>query len=862
MTTPMMRQYNDIKGQYKDHVVFFRLGDFYEMFNEDAILCSRVLEIALTSRDAVNKVPMAGVPYHAADQYIAKLVTKGYKVVICEQVEDPKLSKGLVKREVVKIVTPGTITDIKALEESRNNYLGCIVKDKSLFGLAFVDLTTGDFHVTELISHYPYSELLNELAKYNVTECLICPFAKEDKTLMKKLDEVMSPLWTAVSKEDFGERKALDTLSSSAINKDSLDKLSTHKQASIASGTCLSYLTDTHNNLYHINSINFYETLHFMGLDIFCRNNLELTKSLRDGKKTGSLLGVLDNTHTSMGARLLRRWLEQPLIELTGINDRHEAVGELFDDFFLREELIGFLKEVHDLERLTGKLACGNINARDLLSIKNSVQILPKIKQRLSTCKTGLLIFLAQQTDPLEDVFELLHAAVAEEPPVSVKESGIIKDGYNPEIDKLRRASGEGKLWLADLEKRERDKTGIKSLKVGFNRVFGYYIEITKSNLASVPADYTRKQTLANSERYITEELKEYETLILNAQERLVDLEYEEFCRLREMLIQQIPRLKQSSYAVSNIDVLLSLALSASKNNYIRPEMTSGHNIDIVEGRHPVVEHFQRDIAFIPNDTHIDNVDTMISIITGPNMAGKSTYMRQVALIVLMAQMGSFVPAKRAAIGVVDKIFTRIGASDNLSSGQSTFMVEMMEVSEILKNSTKRSLLILDEVGRGTGTFDGLSIAWAVLEYIHAHIGAKTLFATHYYELTALKSLAGIKNFRITVKEKGEEVIFLRKIIPGETDKSYGVQVARLAGLPGVIVKRAQELLSEDEMWCRANLQRAASIDECAEVPSGIQGVRDLMELEVIRDIKNVDINTISPLEALNLLYNIKSKLD
>lgn len=861
MDTPMMRQYKEIKNKYKDFIVFFRLGDFYEMFYEDAEICSRELEITLTSRDPKNKVPMAGVPHHAANQYIARLVSRGYKVVICEQVEDPKHAKTIVKRDVVKIITPGTITDMNALEEKKNNYLGCIVKDKDDFGIALVDLMTGEFLTTQLKSHFPYQEIINEISRFAPKECIVNPEAASDKLLCKKFQDNLLMYFT-VKDDSFFDRKLAKDLLISQFEKDMLQDLQNKAYAIRAAGACLNYLNETQKmSLAHINTIKYYENKEFMALDLSCRKNLELTESLRDNKKIGSLLWVLDNTVTSMGARLLRKWIEQPLVDIIKIKERQDAVEEFFNDFFFREDLKELLKNTYDIERLTGKLVCGNANARDLLSIKNTIKKFPPIKNILLKGRSKLVMMIQDLIDSLEDVHTLLEQSISEDPPMTIKDAGIIKDGFNKEIDTLRKASREGKTWIANLEKKEREKTGIKSLKIGFNKVFGYYIEVTKANLKQVPEEYIRKQTLVNSERYITEELKEYETLILNAEDRLADLEYDVFCRIRNQLIEEIPRLKRSAYGISLLDCILSLAEVSYKNNYIRPEITLKDEIIIVDGRHPVVEVAQTNQLFIPNDTSINCTDSMISIITGPNMAGKSTYMRQVALIVLMAQIGCFVPAKKATIGLVDRIFTRIGASDDLASGQSTFMVEMTEVSHILKNATHRSLLILDEVGRGTSTFDGLSIAWAVIEYIQKQLKSKTLFATHYHELTALKDLKGVKNYKITVKERGEDVVFLRKIVPGEADKSYGIQVASLAGIPDPVISRAKKILQKlEEIRPKETTNDVAvSLDE--ESQESQLGLYDLKEQEIISKIKMLDLDTLTPLEALNFLFSLKKSL-
>ncbi len=863
MDTPMIRQYKEIKNKYKDYIVFFRLGDFYEMFFEDAHICSKELEITLTSRDPDNKVPMAGVPHHAADQYVSKLVSKGYKVVICEQVEDPKLAKGIVKREVVKIVTPGTITDLNALEENKNNYLGCVFKAGDGCGLAFVDLMTGEFDITELKSAYPYHELINEVSRFEPRECLTNHKLVKEKLLYKKLKENLDLYFTFRDEVYFDEEASLDLLLSQ-FGEENIREFKAKRLACRAAGACLKYLNETQkSNLSHINSISYYENRDFMILDFACRKNLEITESLREGKKTGSLLWVLDRTSTAMGARLLRKWTEQPLIDILRIKQRQDAVGELFNNYILRADLKEQLKNVYDIERLTGKLVCGNANARDLLAIKNTIMRLPKIKCILAQCTSKLMHNIYEQIDPLEDVCLLLEKSISDDPPLTIKEANIIKDGYNSEIDKLRKASREGKAWIADLEKNEREKTGIKSLKIGFNKVFGYYIEITKSNLAMVPENYIRKQTLANSERYFTEQLKEYESLILNAKEKLQELEYNLFCKIRERLIEEIPRLKQSAYNLSLLDALLSLAEVSYSNNYIKPEITLSDEINIIEGRHPVVELTQKEELFIPNDTRINCGNNLISVITGPNMAGKSTYMRQVALIVLMAQIGCFIPAKKAEMGLVDRVFTRIGASDNLALGQSTFMVEMMEIANILKNATNKSLLILDEVGRGTSTFDGLSIAWAVIEYIQKNIKSKTLFATHYHELTALKDLNGIKNYKITVKEKGEDVIFLRKIIPGEADKSYGIQVAKLAGVPIAVINRAKNILAnleQNQPQDKASISDVAAAND-ADLNESQLNLDIYKNEEIIEQIKSVNIDTLTPLEALNFLFSIKRQL-
>ncbi|MGB9812372.1 MAG: DNA mismatch repair protein MutS [Thermovenabulum sp.] len=859
MDTPMIKQYKEIKEKYKDYILFFRLGDFYEMFFDDAYIASRELEIALTSRDPENKVPMAGIPYHAADQYIARLIEKGYKIAICEQVEDPKLAKNIVKREVVKIITPGTVTDINILDEKKNNYLCAIYKSENKFGLAFADLMTGEFITTEITAGSNFQEVINELYKFSPSECIVNSEILNNPILKKNYFDFNNNALTLKSESYF----EIDwDLLSNNFDETSLKALEGRPLSQKASCACLKFLIETQKQqLAHFNFIRYYEPLEYMVLDANTKRNLELTESLFERKRQGSLFWVLDKTQTAMGARLLRKWIEQPLIDPIKIKERLDAVEELFEDFFKREELKNELKNVYDLERLTGKLVCGNINARDLLAIKNTISRFPRIKNLIKNSSSKLLRSLESQLDGLNDVFELLDKAICEDPPLSVKEGNIIKEGFNKEIDKLREIAFKGKDFIAEFEAKERERTGIKSLKVGYNKVFGYYIEVTKANLNLVPEDYIRKQTLANAERYITEKLKEYEEMILGAEEKLINLEYQIFCEVKNQLLLNIPRFKKSSNAVATLDVLVALAQVARDNNYVKPDITTKDEILIIEGRHPVVELTLKNDIFIPNDTHINCKDSMISIITGPNMAGKSTYMRQVALIVLMAQIGSFVPAKKAVIGIVDRIFTRIGAFDNLAYGQSTFMVEMTEVANILKYATPKSLIILDEVGRGTSTYDGLSIAWAVVEYIHKNIKAKTLFATHYHEITKLKELFGVKNYKVTVKEKGEDILFLRKIVPGEADKSYGIEVARLAGLPKSLINRAKELLKTLEKGLPEKFYvNNNTLPETEKTDSQL----DLMNIKneaIIQKIKEIDINTMTPLEALNFLYKLKLEI-
>ncbi|MGB9977591.1 DNA mismatch repair protein MutS [Thermovenabulum sp.] len=859
METPMIKQYKEIKEKYKDYILFFRLGDFYEMFFEDAFTASRELEIALTSRDTENKVPMAGIPYHAADQYIAKLIDKGYKIAICEQMEDPKLAKNIVKREVVKIITPGTVTDINILDEKKNNYLCAIYKSENKFGLAFADILTGEFITTEIYAENNFQEVINELYKFSPTECIVNDEILNTPILKKNYFDINHCTLTLKGESYFDVDL---TLLSNNFDLDSLKALEGRPFSLKASCACLKFLIETQmQQLQHFNNIRYYEPSEYMILDANTKRSLELTESLFERKRQGSLFWVLDKTQTAMGARLLRKWIEQPLIDPIKIKERLDAVEELFENFFKREELKNELKNIYDLERLTGKLVCGNVNARDLLAIKNTISRFPRIKNLIKDFSSKLIRSLEKQLDGLHDIFDLLDRAINEDPPLSVKEGNIIKEGFDENIDKLRKIAFKGKDFIAEFEAKERERTGIKSLKVGYNKVFGYYIEITKANLNLVPEDYIRKQTLANAERYITEKLKEYEEMILGAEEKLVELEYKIFCEIKKDLLKNINRFKTSALSIATLDVLLSFAQVARDNNYVKPEITTGDEIVIIEGRHPVVELTLKNDLFIPNDTHINCKDSMISIITGPNMAGKSTYLRQVALIVLMSQIGSFVPAKKAIIGIVDRIFTRIGAYDNLAFGQSTFMVEMMEVANILKNATPKSLIILDEVGRGTSTYDGLSIAWAVVEYIHKNVKAKTLFATHYHEITKLKELFGIKNYKVTVKEKGDEILFLRKIIPGEADKSYGIEVAKLAGLPKSLIKRASELLKNLEKGLpEKSYVNNIGLSENENEDSQLD-LEKIKNETIIQKLRDIDINTMTPLEALNFLYKLKMEI-
>lgn len=866
--TPMMQQYLDIKEQYKDCILFFRLGDFYEMFFTDAETASRELEITLTGRDCglENRAPMCGVPFHAADGYIARLVAKGFKVAICEQVEDPALAKGIVKRDVVKVVTPGTVTDIAMLDERKNNYLMSVFKNGNFYGISAVDITTGDFYATRITWGNTGGKLLDEVAKYLPSEIIVNSEFNSDKELILEINRRFNTYLSTFEDSSFEYGNALALLKNHFDNQ--CLTLSDYDIAINASGALLKYLTMTQKvNLSHIQNFSSYSIEEFMLLDAATRRNLELTETMREKSKKGSLLWVLDKTMTSMGGRLLRKWIEQPLINLGDIQQRLDAVAEFKCKYMARVEIRELLKRVYDIERLMGKVVLGSVNCRDLIALKDSMNQIPYIRNILCDFVNEYNKYCYEQLDTLEDISQLIEMSIVDDPPITIKEGGIIKDGYNLDVDKLRQASTQGKDWIAALEAAEKEKTGIKNLKVGFNRVFGYYIEVTKSYFSLVPPEYIRKQTLANCERFITPELKEIEDTILGAEEKIIQLEYNLFLDIKNTIAMQLTRIKNTAKALAQLDVLGSLAEVADREGYCLPEVTQSDEIQIFDGRHPVVEKMIDKSAFVPNDTILDMNEDRLAIITGPNMAGKSTYMRQTALIVLMAQIGSFVPAASAKIGIVDRIFTRVGASDDLASGQSTFMVEMSEVANILLNATQKSLLILDEIGRGTSTFDGLSIAWAVIEYIVniERLGSRTLFATHYHELTELEGkLSGIKNYCITVKEKGEDVIFLRKIIRGGADGSYGIQVAKLAGVPIPVIERAKEILSELD---------AADINKngkARRVKKQVDGQMDLFAAatkasknsEVLEDIRKIDISRLTPIDAMNILYELQRKLN
>ena len=865
--SPMMQEYLKTKEEYQDCILFYRLGDFYEMFFDDAIRVSKELELTLTGKlcGQEERAPMCGVPFHAAETYISRLIEKGYKVAICEQLEDPKNCKGIVKRGVIRVVTPGTVMESNLLDEKKNNYIMSIYKAGTFFGISVCDVSTGDFRTTQITDSNNFPKLLDEISRYNPAEIVVNSFMYDSIEEINKIKERFEVFISKIKEEAFDANinKLTDSYTITNENNVNIENLEDKKIAVASVNGLMFYLLDTQkNSLEHINKIVMYNTCKYMSLDINARRNLEITEKMRDKTKKGTLLWVLDKTSTSMGGRHLRRWLNDPLIDITEINNRLGAVKELKENIILRGDITDALKKVYDIERLAGRISYGSANGRDLISLKNSAKQLPEIKKLLANTKSGLLQELYLKLDELTDIYELIEEAIVDEPPIAVKEGGIIKLGYNEEIDHLKKATTEGKTWILKLEAEEREKTGIKGLKVGFNRVFGYYIEVTKSNFDQVPERYIRKQTLANAERYITEELKNLENQILGAEEKVINLEYNAFVEIREDIESKIKRIQTSAEAVAILDVLCSFATVAEDLNYVEPIVDNSGTIDIKDGRHPVIEKMLPSGSFVQNDTYLDKSENRLAMITGPNMAGKSTYMRQVALITLMAQVGSFVPASYARIGVVDKIFTRVGASDDLSMGQSTFMVEMMEVATILKEATGNSLVILDEIGRGTSTYDGLSIAWAVAEYISdkEKCGAKTLFATHYHELISLEDkLEGIKNFQVAVKEKGEDVIFLRKILPGGTDESYGVHVARLAGVPQNVTKRANEILK--------SLERKSIISEKAmqkEDKKKQEGQLDMFNFklaEIASQIDKIDLNTLTPIDALNILVKIKEKM-
>ena len=867
--SPMMQEYCKTKEEYKDCILFYRLGDFYEMFFDDALLVSKELELTLTGKDCglEERAPMCGIPFHAADTYINRLIERGHKVAICEQVEDPKKAKGLVKRAVIRVVTPGTTLDATSLDESKNNYLMSIVSIADRFGCAIADITTGDCFLTEV----PNSQkLVDEINKFSPAE-IIC----NDSFFMSGVDT-----------DDLKERLGICIFSLDAwyFDDDTCRKelrehfhvtnleglgISDYDSGIIAAGALFLYLKETQKTaLSQMTTIRPYTAERYMLIDSSSRRNLELVETLREKQKRGSLLWVLDKTKTAMGARTLRSFVEQPLIDAEEINRRLEALEELNEKPMLRDEIREYLNPVYDLERLVSRISFKSANPRDMVAFASSLEMIPYIKQVLKDFQAPILKEIYEDMDSLEDITDLIKHAIVDEPPLAQKDGGIIREGFNEDVDKFRSARTDGKKWLTELETKERERTGIKSLKIKYNRVFGYALEVTNTFKELVPENYIRKQTLANAERYITEELKNLENMILGAEDKLYALEYELFSNVRDKVGQEVIRIQRTAKAIAGLDVFASLALVAERNHYVRPKVNEGGIIDIKGGRHPVVEQMIDNDMFIANDTYLDNTKKRVSIITGPNMAGKSTYMRQTALIVLMAQIGSFVPADKAVVGIVDRIFTRVGASDDLASGQSTFMVEMTEVANILRNATAKSLLILDEIGRGTSTFEGLAIAWAVIEHISNTklCGAKTLFATHYHELTELEGkLSGVTNYCIAVKEKGDDIVFLRKIVKGGADKSYGIQVAKLAGVPDSVINRAKELVEElSDADITAAVKDLASPKKKPKVEMDMAQMSlfdTVQDNDIIEELKGIDIGNLTPMEALNTLYNLQNKI-
>ncbi len=866
--TPMMEQYLGIKEQYKDCILLYRLGDFYEMFFEDAITASKVLEIALTGRDCgqEERAPMCGVPFHAVDNYISRLIENGYKVAICEQMEDPSVAKGIVRRDVVRVITPGTIIDQNMLDEKSNNYLACIYLDKG-FGLSYVDISTGDVYVTENISlsdfdsnnENKYVMLKEEISKINPAEVISNTMTEND---------FIDSMITVVNTPSYAECKTIILKHFNVVSLDSFG-MSDNNNAVFSLAILINYLNQTQKtSLEHISKLHFYNMGEYLYLDSSTRKNLELIETVRGKKGQGTLYNVLDYTQTAMGGRLLKKWIEEPLKNINNINSRLDAVEELFNNVMVSNNIKEYLKSIYDIERLISRIVYGNCNGRDLNALKQSVRSLPDLKIEISELSSPMFKNIYERLDTLSDIYELIDSAIVEEPPIGVKEGGIIKAGYDSELDEIKEITIHGKNWISELQSKEREETGIKNLKIGYTKIFGYYLEVTKSYMNLVPDYYIRKQTLANCERYVTPELKEMEAKILNADELMIKLEYELFMKIRQQIKEQVNRIQETAYNVALMDVLNSLSIAAVKNNYTRPSMNNKGYIKITEGRHPVIEKIMKNDIFVPNDTYIDNKEHRMSIITGPNMAGKSTYMRQVALIALLSHIGSFIPAKEAEICVLDKIFTRVGASDDLSQGQSTFMVEMSEVSNILNNATENSLLILDEIGRGTSTYDGLSIAWSVVEYITKKIKAKTLFATHYHELSELESkLKSVKNYRILIKESDDKIIFLRKIAEGSVDRSYGIQVANLAGLPGEVIARAKEILvqlDESDINKPFAKKKKDRITDTFQVSlfneDPVENSKNKEYKELTDSIKNIDIDNITPVKAFTLLNELIDK--
>ena len=860
--TPMMEQYFEIKNQYKDHILFYRLGDFYEMFFDDAILASRELELTLTGRDCgeEERAPMCGVPFHSAEGYIGTLVSRGYKIAICEQTENPALAKGLVRREVIRVVTPGTLIESDLLSEKKNNYLCSVYMSQFECGVAFADISTARVFATSFCGDGIEAKLRNELGTYCPAELIVNVGEKKLGDLCDFIRNNLGAMINSNRAEQFDYDESLER-----VRKQFLDGMKEeqfdNKAIVSALGALLSYVEETQKkDISYIKDISIYQEGQYLEMDINTRRNLELTATMRTKEKKGSLLGVLDKTVTAAGARLLCNWVEHPLLSVGAICRRQNAVEEFANGYILREEIREILSRVLDIERLVTRIVYGTANARDLRAVANTVSVLPELKTLIASFKSDELCELAASLDELEDVYTKINTAICENPPVSVREGGMIAAGFHPDVDQLRSIMTDGKSWIGRVAEEEKNRTGIKTLKIGYNRVFGYYIEVSKSFTSMVPEDYIRKQTLANGERYITKELKDMEATILGAADRVNALEYDIFCEVRDYVAAQSSRLQKTAEILAKLDVYASLASVAVKNKYVRPEVDKSDVIVIKDGRHPVVEQFVKDSYFVPNDANLDTDRNRLMLITGPNMAGKSTYMRQVAVIVVMAQIGSFVPANDARIGVIDKLFTRVGASDDLASGQSTFMLEMNEVAYILRNATRKSLIIYDEVGRGTSTFDGMSIARAIVEYTNSRkIGAKTMFATHYHELTVMEDeFEGIVNYNVAAKKRGDNITFLRKIIKGSTDDSYGIEVAKLAGIPNEVIKRAKEVLASVEKTAKA-ISTSEKVEE--EKDESLITFDDFVEEQVIEELKAVDINTLSPYEAMSFLYNLKKRL-
>lgn len=866
MLTPMMQQYMEIKEKNKDSIVFYRLGDFYEMFFDDAKEASAILGLTLTGRDCglEERAPMCGVPFHSCDPYITKLVNAGKKVAICEQVEDPKEAKGIVKREIVRVVTPGTITLSDAVDENKNNFLACIYMNGGKYGFCVADSSTGEIYATKFEHAGAKSDVLNEIAKFMPSEVIFNEALSSDKYLMQIFKEKYKIFAQSVISDCYDKNCANEILSKH-YGSDLADSKLKDELILIPSAVLFDYLEKTQmTDLRHMKKIQVYESLQYLSMDSTARYNLELTKTMRDGSKRGSLLGVIDKTCTPMGGRMIQSWIMQPLVSCHHIKRRHKAVEELFKNTQLRDSIREVLKTVNDMERLVSKIEYQTVNGKDLNALKLTISKIKPLSELIGGCSSSLMLEIYTDLDLLEDVYSLIDSSIDEDAPFSIREGKIIKRGYDDILDGWVDGRDHGRERLKELEQTEKERTKIKNLKVGYNKVFGYYIEVTKSYLDLVPEEYIRKQTLANAERYITPELKEIEDLVLRSDEKITDREYRLFCEIRDKIKEQSQRIQKTARAIANTDVLASFAEVSVKNGYVMPEVDVGDEIKIKDGRHPVVEYYIKDSLFVPNDTYLDRKDNTFSIITGPNMAGKSTYMRQIAIIVVMAQMGCFVPAKSARIGIADKIFTRIGASDDLASGQSTFMVEMNEMANIINNATNKSLLIIDEIGRGTSTFDGLAIAWAIAEYISdkKKLGARTLFATHYHELTALEDkISCIKNYCITAKKRNDDIVFLRKIVPGHADESYGIEVAKLAGISNEVVKKAKKILSELEEG-KVSQKTAVRAEKPIREEYGMPDMFCVAKDEIIDEIRNIQIDVMSPIEALNKIFELKSKAD